>query len=105
MVGWDSYVQAMNELKSIQEQHGFDVVVVSQEPDDYPLKRQALELSEELGFHVVDVGPALRRYMQQRGITKHQGSPLTVSKSDRHPSALAHKIASEELFRYLTQEH
>jgi hypothetical protein len=105
MVGWDSYVKAMNELKSLQEEYGFDVITIAQEPDDSALKRQALDLSEELGFHVVDVGPALRRYMQEKGITKHRGSPLTISKSDSHPSALGHQIASEELFKYLTQEH
>jgi hypothetical protein len=104
MVGWDSCVKAMNELKSLQEQHGFDVIVIFLDPDDFTLKRQALELSEELGFHVVDAGPALRQYMEQHGIEKYKGSPLTVSEADRHPSALAHEIASEELFKYLTQE-
>jgi hypothetical protein len=105
MVGWDSYARAMNELKNLQDQYSFDVIVLSQEPDDYDVKREALELSEELGFHVVDVGPILRQYMEQRGIKRHKGSPLTISRSDIHPSAIAHELISEELFRYLVREH
>jgi hypothetical protein len=105
MVGWDSYVRAMNELKHLKEDNGFDVISIFSEPDDSVRKRQVLELSEELGFHIVDVSSTLNRYMQQNGIKKYRGSPLTVSKTDSHPSAIAHKIISEELFNYLVREH
>jgi len=32
--GWDSYVRALNELKSLEEQHGFEVISISRDPDD-----------------------------------------------------------------------
>jgi hypothetical protein len=104
LVGWDSYRAAMMELKQLQDQHGFRVWSITLKPERHPLKTKVLELSQELGFEVLDVGVEYRRYLQKEGYDRYHDSPLALSPTDGHPSALAHRMAAEALLEMFDQQ-
>ena len=101
LVGWAAYAGALAELQELSEREGFEVVLLSLSVHEGPLLARASELAAELGFNVVHVGPRLRTYMKEHGIERHRGSVLTVSATDNHPSAIAHRLAAEELTSHL----
>ncbi len=103
LVGWPAYQRALEELQALQVKHHFAVVSVFLSETNGALKRQAMSLSDALGFHVVDIRPALRAYMREHGIPSYRGSPLAISATDNHPSALAHRITAEVLLEYLIE--
>jgi hypothetical protein len=104
LVGWDAYLAAMRELQELSRLHGFTVLVLSLAPSESPLKSKALALAAELDFEALDVGSVLRRRLEAEGIEDYLGSPLALSETDGHPSALAHEIAARTVFEYLVRE-
>ncbi len=104
LVGWEAYSQAMTELRDLGDRHGFWVVSIFLAPEDSPLKIRALDLSRELGFQVLDVGRVLRAYVEAHSFPDYLHSPLALSPTDGHPSALGHRIAGETLFEFLVEK-
>lgn len=103
MVGWNAFETAMAELEGLRKRHGFEVIQLSLAPGESRLKKRALAIGRKLGFHVLDVGPALRSYMSENGIENYLGSKLAVGKTNGHPSAIAHSIAAQQLFALLAE--
>ncbi len=101
LVGWDAYSTAMGRLRQLARTRGFDVLVISLALADSPAKGRALALSRDLGFHVLDVGSFLRRHLSGEGWGPYLGSPLALSASDGHPSALGHRLAATAIRDYL----
>jgi hypothetical protein len=95
----------LRELRFLSEKQGFRVLVAAFVPGfDDERKRRGLDLAAQEGFPVLDFGPAERQYLESHGITEYLGSPLTVSATDPHPSALAHGMAAELLLRFLAED-
>ena len=104
-VGWEAYERALSELEDLSREHGFGVIQVFFRPHPSPLKDRVIEASSNRGFAVVDVGQAEARYLNSRGIplSEYPGSTLTRSEEDPHPSAVSHRLCSEELLRHIEQ--
>jgi lysophospholipase L1-like esterase len=105
MVGWAAYTSAMEELRDLSRSHGFQVMTLTLLPYGEERKQKALEISRQLGFHALDLGPRYREHLQREGREyRFRGSTLSVSKSDGHPSPLAHSMAAETVMEYLIQK-
>lgn len=104
LVGWDAYETAMKELRRLSEIHGFPVVSLSLAAHSGGLKERALALSRQLGFHVLDMGPAFMDYLEEGGWARYLGSPLSLSDEDGHPSALAHRMAGGAIHRLVATQ-
>ncbi len=104
MVGWESYERSLATLKALSEQHAFEVVNVFFGIEQGKGKTRAIELSSQLGFHVVDLAEAIRAYLREHGIPHYRPSELVRSEKDPHPSALGHRLCAEEILRYLTAQ-
>lgn len=104
LVGWAAYEQAMLTLRGLADEHSFEVLSIALGAPDGARKRRALEISRELGFHVLDVGEAFQSYLEEQGFETYLGSPLALSATDGHPSALGHRVAAEAIFEYLTSK-
>ncbi|MBU1006553.1 MAG: SGNH/GDSL hydrolase family protein [Candidatus Omnitrophica bacterium] len=90
MVGWDSYVKAMMELKKMQVKHGFNVVsflTLGYKND------KLFDISKRLKFNTT----------YNDAYNPHDLS-LVISKTDPHPSALGHKRNAELLLNFMISE-
>jgi lysophospholipase L1-like esterase len=96
MVGPDAYRAAMAELKSLSLRHGFQVIVFTTYFTGF-LK----EILRDLDLPILEAGDAFSFFMFKHAIKDYEGSSLTVSKQDPHPSALGHTILADVLFNYL----
>ena len=52
---------------------------------------------EASGLPLIDGYPAIRAWLDDRGIADYAGSPLTVSAKDSHPSAVQHALIAGTL--------
>jgi hypothetical protein len=100
LVGWDPFYRALDELKQLSLEHGFEVVVVSHL--DYDLVPRMLEAATERGFHVVltqdEVDAWIKNvYNEPFSIERFCKSDLVVSSENLHPSALLHTIIAKRL--------
>ena len=96
MVGEEAYRRAMRELKELSIRHGFELIVLQQNPR--PL---VTATCEQLDLPLVLFRSALERYMKKHGITAFRGSVLSVAETDPHPSAEGHRIFAEVIFDHL----
>lgn len=101
LVGWHAYEGAMRELRDLGEEHRFGVALITFATPFTDLHRRALALGRELGFATHDVGQVYRRYLEARGLDDYRSSPLALAPDNRHPSALAHRMAARALYRSL----
>src|SRR4029450_9832924 len=62
LVGWRPFYNALDELKALSEQHGFEVVVIANL--DVDLAAQMLEAAKERGFEVVLTRDDLESYFR-----------------------------------------
>lgn len=97
LVGWDAFRRSIEELDYLSQKHHFKVIMVFSYAKGSDLKQRALEASIEQGFTICDTEQVVEKYMLNNKITNYLGSPLTVSKTDGHPSDLQHKIIAKEL--------
>jgi len=99
LVGWSAVEAALDELKSLSEEHGFRVLFFSHRESEH--SEAALEAARARGFATCNLAPRLANYMRDHGIQSYRGSELTVSETDPHPSPVHHRIASDGLQRAL----
>jgi hypothetical protein len=62
--------------------------------------------AEELGFHVIDVGPRHNRFLAEQGIERtDQGWIETFWRSPRdpHPNAISHRLHADEIMEVLLE--
>lgn len=96
MVGVEAYRNAMRRLKSLADEHGFEVVVVR-----VGAEANVSEVCRELSLRCHSFQPAIGRYMKQHGIKRWRGSVLSVSDRDPHPSAIGHALYAQDLLGFL----
>ena len=99
LVGWSAVEASLNELKSLSDEHGFQVLLFSHRESEHSVA--ALEAARARGFATCDLAPRLANYMRDHGIKNYRDSELTVSETDPHPSPVHHRIASDGLQRAL----
>ncbi len=104
MVGPQAYRAAMLELKRMRDDHGFDVMVVKMMPTYSEAQSLMAEVCEEFGFEEVSFGDDYMSYLQANGYRTFLGSPLTLSRTDPHPSALGHQIAAKAILAFMVRE-
>ena len=88
VIGIDAFRAAVGQLADLSRTHGFPVIVFAHYGFDAPV-RAVLEAS---GLPLIDGYPAIRAWLDDRGIADYAGSPLTVSAKDSHPSAVQHAL-------------
>ena len=96
MVGPDAYRSAMAELKALSLRYNFQVVAFT---TYFPAFVE--EILRDLDVPILEAGDAFSVYMSEHGIKAYEGSPLTVSKRDPHPSALGHTILADVLYNHI----
>lgn len=100
LVGWDSVLAAMDELRALSEQNGFKVLVFSHRDSQHA--EAALQAARERGFETLGIQAELDEYMRAHDIARYRGSELTVSEADPHPSAIHHALAARALFQKIS---
>jgi hypothetical protein len=101
MVGIEAYRSAMADLKTLSLEHNFQVVVFTDGRFPDTLK----QILGDLHFPTLEGFAVLEKYRIQHNIQEYQGSPLTVSRDDPHPSALAHAMLAGVLYNYLKESN
>jgi hypothetical protein len=107
VVGWESFVQALTDLKALSEEHGFTVVSFTTTEDEV-VERMVAKAREQGWLHV-SLFPEIQAYL-----TKHHGgtfsakdpsvylnSRLSLSPADGHPSVFQHAMAAQRLLQDL----
>jgi hypothetical protein len=119
MVGVDGFRQAMEELKGLSVEHGFQVLVFSTGSIHEPM----MTICRDLGFPILEAkvwelgrkdrsyrgdDPAVMAahrvmddFLEASGEERYLSSTLTVGTEDPHPSALCHGALGRMLFAYL----
>jgi hypothetical protein len=100
MVGLAAWERALHDLRDVSTRHGIPVVVLTQ---GVSFDRRLWRLSAKLGFHYLDLGPAIRHYLRAGGYQDLVASPLVVRRGDSHLSAIGHQLVARELLRFLTE--
>jgi len=101
MVGIDAYRSAMADLKTLSLEHNFQVVVFTHWRLPDPVK----QILGDLHFPTLEGFDVFEKYVIQHNIQEYQGSPLTMSREDPHPSALAHAMLAGVLYNYLKESN
>ena len=96
MVGVEGYRAAMARLDALAEEHGFEVIVVQKYHDE-----RVAAVTAELGIAHHSFQDAIYGYMGEHGIERWNGSVLSVSARDPHPSAVGHALYARDLLAYL----
>lgn len=92
LVGVEAYRKAMEELRLLSNEHGFAVLVLSHKS----LPDAIRAICRDLGFPQVETAPLWDDYCAKTGIKDPQQA-FGLSKQDRHPTALAHRIVARAL--------
>jgi lysophospholipase L1-like esterase len=95
MVGEDACFQAMKELKALSRKHGFELFVVLFQAPDF-----VKEMCSRFNIPLIETVHKVKQTMDSLGIEQYEGSTLTISKEDPHPSALGHTIIADCIFEY-----
>ena len=91
---------AFETLKSLSEEHEFDVVIAAipqlfKEFDEYDstyIHEFVMDLCEEKGFTCVDTLDAFSEYSVEE---------IIISREDAHPNALGHRLIAEQIAEVL----
>ncbi|MCZ6596652.1 MAG: hypothetical protein O7B99_03335 [Planctomycetota bacterium] len=100
LVGWDPFYAAMDHLKRLSEEHGFEVIVFT--TLDLDITSKMLREGEARGFHAVSLMDDLVEYMEERdpegfSLERYAKSELVVSAGNLHPSVIQHRMAARRL--------
>ena len=93
LVGLPAFRSAMQRLRDLGREHGFEVVMLVH-PDAPGFARDA---ARDMGFALVETGAAVRAWAHEHGLEDIQQPPLTVTAEDPHPSATGHAIIATVL--------
>lgn len=89
--------RAFEKLARLQAEHGFELQIVSHAPFHPEVQR----IATALGLPTFSAGPALARIERERGWSQVDPSPLVISRTDGHPSALSHEIQADHYLEEL----
>lgn len=108
LIGFESYLRALDELQAMQDEHGFELITfVTIETE---LQDKMVLASQERGWPHVRLMPEIQKHMAENydGQQYHpvqqdpyKNSDLVVSFDNPHPSALQHRMAGLKLFSEL----
>ena len=106
LVGWGPFDKALDELKQMSEENGFEVVVVANLEVD--LAGQMLDEARQRGFATVSVMKDLQDYIRNHyheefTLDRYCRSELVVNKENVHPSAFQHRMIAERLLREMSR--
>jgi hypothetical protein len=93
LVGPRAFRAAMERLRDLARERGFEVVVLAH-PEALDYARGA---ARDMGFVLVETGGPVRAWAREHGIADVQQPPLTVTDADPHPSATGHAIIAAVL--------
>jgi lysophospholipase L1-like esterase len=93
LLGPEAWRAAMERLRALSLEHGFEVVVLAH-PALFGFAR---DTARELGFPLVETGQRVRAWAREQGIEDVQKPPLTLTAADPHPSAVGHEIIAQVL--------
>ena len=93
LVGPQSWRAAMERLRELARTRGFEVLVLAH-PEVFGYAR---DTTQDLGFALVETGPAVRAWAREHGLADIQQPPLTLTPGDPHPSAIGHTIIAAVL--------
>jgi lysophospholipase L1-like esterase len=97
LVGPRSFRAALERLRDLARSHRFEVVVLAH--PEFP--GYARDAARDLGFSLVETGPAVQAWARAHGIADTQQPPLTLTPDDPHPSAIGHAIIASVLADHL----
>jgi lysophospholipase L1-like esterase len=98
MVGLSAFKESIAQLAQIGRARRIPVLAVSH---GVWFEKEMLGTLEDEGVPVLVLRSALRRRAKALGAPDYARSPLALSSSDLHPSALGHEAISEELSAWL----
>ncbi len=93
LVGMRAFRAAVERLRDLARERGFEVVVLAH-PDALDYARDA---ARDMGFLLVETGGAVRAWAREHALEGIQEPPLTVTAGDPHPSATGHAIIATAL--------
>ncbi|MEM7372010.1 MAG: SGNH/GDSL hydrolase family protein [Bacteroidota bacterium] len=96
MVGEEPYVKAMNRLKELAEEHGFQILVFHHSPFVHKVPPIAIKTCEELNIDFLDIVPIWKAYKEE-----HPEASWRLAHNDWHPTVLAHTFVSDILLEKL----
>jgi hypothetical protein len=96
MVGIDSYRRAITRLEELSRKHNFKLLLLT----NWSAPDFVANITSELKIPVIELGKAIRQYTQE-----HPDAVMTISKTDPHYSAIAHRIVADEISKYLRQDN
>jgi hypothetical protein len=99
--GFGAITASMQRLLSLQQQNGFDVIVLFLDPQKGEVENWFMNLSRAFNFHIVDMEEDIRSYMKRNGIRDYYDSEMTVP--DKHPSEIVHGMTAQKLLEYMEQ--
>ena len=99
MVGVGAYKRAMIELAGLRDKHGFELFVLQKRARKY-----VTDTCKDLDIPLLSFRSTIDAYMNEHNIESWNGSVLSVSEDDPHPSAVGHKLYAEALFDYLKSQ-
>ena len=100
MVGPDGYRNAMQRIRKLSQQHGFELLALSH-LDNSPHREEVRRINQQLGISFLSAEDRLEAYMNSQAIDDRAGSELTISADDPHPSDIWHDIVCTALLEYL----
>jgi GDSL-like Lipase/Acylhydrolase family len=104
LVGWDAFAGALREMRDLGQRHGFRVALLVFVAGGDGWRPRVVETARALGIGIIDVGSAQERYMKEHGIAQFDGSVLTLTAEDLHPSLLSHRIAADTILEWMAHE-
>jgi len=91
MVGVGAYIAAMEELNMMQEKYGFEVIILSTDPDEVA-PDFVKNTCNTLGFYILEIMPSWKKFYAENPDAKWR-----ISSNDGHPSVLGHRLIADEL--------
>ncbi|MFK7774273.1 MAG: SGNH/GDSL hydrolase family protein [Saprospiraceae bacterium] len=95
LVGKEAYVVAMQRLKELGDEYGFEIIVLSQSPH-LKIPKIVTETCDNLDLRFIDFAPHWEKYK-----SKNPTAQWKLSDDDWHPTAEGHREISNTLFEVI----
>ena len=99
--GIEAYKASMTRLKELSEDHGFDILVVLNNPSKYP--PGVVNILSELGLEVSAYKEDAKATFVQKHQISNPNEAFLLSKKDAHPSVIGHQFIAENIFMHLSE--
>ena len=96
LVGEGAFSLAMKELKSLSQEHDFELILFS----DTFVPQSVEEICSSLKIPIVEAGNAVQEFMSKHNIKKFKRSIMVISRNDDHPSSVSNRIFADVIYDY-----